>query len=61
MQAIKPGANPIYSADPVSLGDSAIFVDQDSRKYLFFSYVSQCFSGNEGEEQIAAVELVPKL
>ena len=60
VQAINPGANPIYSADPVSLGDSTIFVDQDGRKYLFFSYVSRRFSGAEGEGQITAVELIPR-
>ncbi|MEX1039280.1 MAG: hypothetical protein WDZ51_01525 [Pirellulaceae bacterium] len=60
VNSVNPGFNPIYTADPVSLGSSTIFVDDDSRIYLFFSYVSQRFSGNDGEGQITAVELVPR-
>lgn len=52
--------NPIYHADPVSLGSSGVFVDKDGKKYLFFAYVSREFSGDEGEGQIAAVRLIPR-
>ncbi|WP_144975207.1 hypothetical protein [Bremerella volcania] len=55
-----PNAKPMYTVDPISLGDSWIFVDQDNSKYLFYSYVSQRFSGEEGEGQISAVRLVPR-
>ncbi|MEM8944875.1 MAG: hypothetical protein AAGD11_06790 [Planctomycetota bacterium] len=46
-----------FYADPVSLGDTHIFVDQDDGKYLFFSYVSAANGGAIGEGQIAAVQL----
>ncbi|CAN0341416.1 unnamed protein product, partial [Ectocarpus sp. 4 AP-2014] len=46
-------------ADPVSLGDTDIFVDADGRKYLFMSYVSDENGGALGEGQITAVRLTP--
>lgn len=47
-------------ADPVSLGDTGIFVDDDGSKYLFLSYVSDENGGAMGEGQITAVELLPR-
>lgn len=51
------GFNPDDFADPVSLGDTHIFVDDDDSKYLFFSYVSNQNGGALGEGQITAVKL----
>lgn len=59
VRSVRPNLKPMYHADPVSLGTSGTFIDEDGQKYLFFSYVSQKFSGEEGEGQIAAVRLVP--
>jgi len=53
-----PTLKPMYHADPVSLGSSYIFVDQDGQKYLFFAYVSEALGGDEGEGQITGVRLV---
>ena len=50
--------NPELFADPISLGDQEIFIDEDGAKYLFFSYVSAQFGGTPGEGQITAVRLV---
>ncbi|QDU91437.1 hypothetical protein Pla175_48650 [Pirellulimonas nuda] len=61
VQAAHPGADPTYFADPVSLGDTDIFVDDDGSKYLFLSYVSQQFGGAQGEGQITTVRLIPHL
>ncbi len=60
VQRVRPTLKPMYHADPVSLGTSGIFVDDDGKKYLFFSYVSKKFSGEEGEGQITAVRLFPR-
>lgn len=60
VRIVRPNFKPMYHADPVSLGTSGIFIDDDGEKYLFFSYVSQEFSGEEGEGQIAAVRLIPR-
>ena len=57
VQAANPGADPEFYADPVSLGDTAVFVDDDGSKYLFYSYVSDEFGGQQGEGQISAVRL----
>jgi len=57
VQAVNPGADPTFFADPVSLGDTDIFVDDDGSKYLFMSYVSDVFGGSQGEGQITAVKL----
>ena len=56
-----PNLKPMYHADPVSFGSSGIFVDTDGQKYLFFAYVSQKFSGEEGEGQISAIRLIPRV
>ena len=40
--------------DPMSMGTSFVF-NEGGEKYLFFSYVSQLYGGNEGEGQIGAV------
>lgn len=61
VQAINPGADPTFYADPVSLGDTEIFVDNDGSKYLFLSYVSERFGGAQGEGQITAVKLIPRV
>lgn len=45
-------------ADPVSLGDTEIFIDDDGAKYLFFSYVSDEYGGQQGEGQITSVRLL---
>ena len=45
-------------ADPVSLGDTEIFIDSDGAKYLFFSYVSAEHGGQQGEGQITGVQLI---
>jgi hypothetical protein len=51
------GFDPDDYADPVSLGDTHIFLDEDGSKYLFFSYVSDQNGGALGEGQITAVKL----
>ncbi|QDT00913.1 hypothetical protein [Adhaeretor mobilis] len=51
------GSDPDDYADPVSLGDSDIFVDEDGSKYLFLSYVSDQNGGALGEGQITGVKL----
>ena len=51
------GYDPSLYADPVSLGDTHIFIDDDGSKYLFFSYVSAEFGGAQGEGAISAVRL----
>lgn len=61
VQAVNPGADPTFYADPVSLGDTEIFVDDDGSKYLFMSYVSDQFGGAQGEGQITAVKLIPRV
>lgn len=55
------GFNPDSYADPVSLGDTGVFIDDDNTKYLFYSYVSAGNGGNLGEGQISAVKLIPNL
>ena len=47
-----------FFADPISLGDTEIFIDDDGSKYLFFSYVSAENSGSQGEGQISVVRLL---
>ena len=49
--------DPADHADPVSLGDTDIFIDDDGSKYLFYSFVSEEFGGNQGEGQISAIQL----
>ena len=44
-QAKLPDFGPIYHADPVALGDPFVFVDDQNRKFLFFSYKSQRYKG----------------
>lgn len=51
--------DPIYHADPVSLGDPFVFVDEQHRKFLFYSYKSQRYKGYEGRGQISSVQLFP--
>ena len=51
---------PMVHADPISLGSSYVFMDEDGRKYLFYAYVSEQYSGQEGEGHISAVKLIPK-
>ena len=48
-------------ADPVSLGDTELFIDADGSKYLFFSYVSDEYGGLQGEGQITGVRLIEPL
>ncbi|MBX3437590.1 MAG: hypothetical protein KF861_08880 [Planctomycetaceae bacterium] len=59
VKAANPNFDPIDHADPVSLGSTNLFVDQDGKKYLFFAYVSEALGGAEGEGQIAALHLLP--
>ena len=56
-EAVGPGYDPTVYADPVSLGDTEVFVDDDGTKYLFFSYVSDALGGSQGEGQITAIRL----
>ena len=56
--ALGTGYDPLLFADPVSLGDPEIFIDDDGSKYLFFSYVSAEFEGTQGEGAISSVRLV---
>lgn len=51
------GFDPNEFADPISLGDTYIFVDDDDSKYLFLSYVSTALGGAQGEGRITAVKL----
>ena len=57
-ESLGAGYDPSLYADPVSLGDTHIFIDDDGSKYLFFSYVSDEFGGAQGEGAISAVRLV---
>lgn len=52
------GFDPDLYADPVSLGDTGVFIDEDGSKYLFLSYVSDSNGGSLGEGQITAVKLL---
>ena len=52
------GYDPALYADPVSIGDTHIFIDDDGAKYMFFSYVSDEFGGAQGEGAISAVRLI---
>lgn len=55
--ALGTNYDPEDFADPVSLGDTEIFIDDDGAKYLFFSYVSDEHGGQQGEGQITSVRL----
>ena len=52
------GSYPTY-ANPSSMGTSDIFIDDDDTQYLFFSFVAP-FYGDDGEGQIAAVQIDPQ-
>lgn len=52
--------DPIYHADPESLGDPFVFVDEQKQRFLFFSYKSQRYKGYEGRGQISSVRLILK-
>ena len=51
---------PLVHADPISLGSSYVFMDDDGSKYLFYAYVSEQYSGQEGEGHLSALKLIPK-
>ena len=53
-----PEPNALVHPDPVSLGSTGVFIDDDHRKYLFFTYVSHEFRGREGEGQLTGIELL---
>ncbi|QDU76806.1 Glycosyl hydrolases family 43 [Bremerella volcania] len=52
----RPEGDPISFADPISLGDPYLFIDDDSRRYLFYSYQSERWGGYEGLGQISMVQ-----
>jgi hypothetical protein len=56
-ESLGAGFDPTLFADPVSLGDTELFIDDDGSKYLFFSYVSDELGGAQGEGAITAVRL----
>ena len=56
--ALGPGYDPLIYADPYEFGDTELFFDDDGSKYLFFSYVSEEFGGQQGEGAISAVRLI---
>ena len=58
VQLQTPHFDPIYHADPASLGDPFVFVDDRNQKFLFFSYKSQRYKGSEGRGQISSLLLV---
>ena len=53
-----PNFDEEFYADPESLGDSEILIDDDGSTYLFFSYVSLEHGGRRGEGQISGVRLI---
>ena len=55
--ALGPNYDPLVYADPYEFGDTELFFDDDGSKYLFFSYNSVTFGGQQGEGAISAVRL----
>lgn len=58
--AAKPDAKALFHADPVSLGSTGVFIDQDGSKYLIYAYESGRYSGRDTEGQISAIRLIPR-
>ena len=60
VQAANPGADPVYFADPSSMGAPGIFIDDDDEMYLFYSYFSAALGGSDPSSagQISALRLV---